>query len=639
MHTVRGDGVTGIKRRRHDLSGDGVMNLATASGRGRLKEDLKSSTWRRRQDFKATPSQEQCGTSLIRHHSVGAKRMLIPRTSVRGSKPTCQGFLKTSSNWLERLPAGSITTWEDLTTHFLAQCEIDRTADSKLRDKNTDESWEIIENLALYDHEGWNDSKEFVKPVKAISTPQSTSKTPDRRLLELEDQINFLLKGSQLTPRPSQTHTPQAYAEAVLGTTFEARVRDYMTAHTERMERFENVIFKQREEINNRMAEMFGLLKELTTSRAPEKVLIGEEAKSPVTKNVNSISLAKGEKERNDNDDMAADGGINRTHTEMLLKEAEKEAEAENGTKNKPIKRTEREKHRRHPALSPGPVYEAILRKKITRKEDIGGNFELHCNIGGLKRMNALVDQGFDVNVRPLSTDVKLTNESPAETDNRLSLASHSYIYPLGIAEDVLVDVVGYVYPVDFVILDIKEYEKRPFIIGTPFLITAKAVIKFDKGTITLRSRKTGFEDPHYLRAMLGSIDFDCLYLVNEFIIPRFILEYFSQVQLSYNENGEMSIIFIIQEKFISYTLFEFGQILCIPSEGQCSCTDEWSLDALLREHCLSGPYHTELPTPEDIRLFIQNERSEHTRLIKGMVTHLDENKIHTKEIQPNMKT
>ncbi|GKD85974.1 hypothetical protein Tco_1357128, partial [Tanacetum coccineum] len=34
-----------------------------------------------------------------------------------------------------------------------------------------------------------------------------------------------------------------------LGTTFEARVRDYMTAHTKRMERSENTIFKQREEI------------------------------------------------------------------------------------------------------------------------------------------------------------------------------------------------------------------------------------------------------------------------------------------------------------------------------------------------------------------------------------------------------
>ncbi|GKF70220.1 MAK10-like protein, partial [Tanacetum coccineum] len=105
--------------------------------------------------------------------------------------------------------------------------------------------------------------------------------------------------------------------------------------------------------------------------------------------------------------------------------------------------------------------------------------------------MNALVDQGSDVNVMPLSTYKKLTNERHAETDIRLSLASHSYIYPLGIAEDVLVDVVGYVCPVDFVILDIKEDEKRPFILGTPFLITVKAVIKFDKGTVTLRSGKS----------------------------------------------------------------------------------------------------------------------------------------------------
>ncbi|GJV46345.1 hypothetical protein Tco_1430881, partial [Tanacetum coccineum] len=56
MHTVSRDGVTGIKRRRHDLYGDSVRNLETASGRGRLKEDLESSTWRRRQNFKATPS-------------------------------------------------------------------------------------------------------------------------------------------------------------------------------------------------------------------------------------------------------------------------------------------------------------------------------------------------------------------------------------------------------------------------------------------------------------------------------------------------------------------------------------------------------------------------------------------------------
>ncbi|GKC17521.1 reverse transcriptase domain-containing protein [Tanacetum coccineum] len=275
------------------------------------------------------------------------------------------------------------------------------------------------------------------------------------------------------------------------------------------METFENAIFKQREEINNRMAKMFGFLKELTTSKATKKVLIREEAKSTVTKYVNSISLARGEEERNDNDDMAPDGGINGTDTEMPVKEDEKETEAEKGTKNKPIKRAKREettkasssqpigyylKHRINEKLIEGlidnhrgAVYEAILRKNITKKEEIRGNFEIPYNVGGLKRIKALIDQGSNVNVMPLSTYMKLTDERPAESDIRLSLASHSYIYPLGIAEDVLVDVAGYVYPMDFVILDIKEDEKRPFILGTPFLTTTKAVIEFDKGTITLR--------------------------------------------------------------------------------------------------------------------------------------------------------
>ncbi|GJS82998.1 zinc finger, CCHC-type containing protein [Tanacetum coccineum] len=484
-----------------------------------------------------------------------------------------------ASNWLERLPARSITIWEDLTTRFLAQFfpprrtaklrndilmfqqhhgeslseawtrfkdllkKIDRAAGGKLRNKNADESWEIIENLSLYDHEGWNDTKEFVKPVKAISAPQGISKTPDRRLLELKDQINFLLKGSRPTLR-SSTHIPHAYADVVysnprpqnhneppklnpftfrertgpspqpqaLGTTFEARVRDYMAAHTERMERFENAIFKQREEINDRMTEMFGLLKELMTSKTLEKVLIREETRFPVTKNVNSISLARGEEERSDKMDETLDNTVKPivTETEIPVKEAERN----NETKNKPIKKAEKKEMEEVLSSRPVEYYlkhrinEKLIEElvdnnrfndslsrarvgKITKKEDIGGNFKIPCSTGDLKHVNALVDQGSDVNVMPYSTYMKLTDERPAETDIRLSLAIHSYIYPLGIAENVLVDIAKHVYPVDFVILDIKENKKRPFILGTPFLTTAKAVIKFDKGTITLRSGKT----------------------------------------------------------------------------------------------------------------------------------------------------
>ncbi|GJU03256.1 ribonuclease H-like domain-containing protein [Tanacetum coccineum] len=59
MQTVAGDGVASIKRRRRDQSSDDVRIMVTASGRGRLKDDLESSTWRRHQDCKATPSRRQ----------------------------------------------------------------------------------------------------------------------------------------------------------------------------------------------------------------------------------------------------------------------------------------------------------------------------------------------------------------------------------------------------------------------------------------------------------------------------------------------------------------------------------------------------------------------------------------------------
>ncbi|GJR69025.1 hypothetical protein Tco_0015090 [Tanacetum coccineum] len=51
LKMMAGDGVASIKRRRRDQSSDGVRIMAMASGRGRLKEDLESSTWRRRQSI------------------------------------------------------------------------------------------------------------------------------------------------------------------------------------------------------------------------------------------------------------------------------------------------------------------------------------------------------------------------------------------------------------------------------------------------------------------------------------------------------------------------------------------------------------------------------------------------------------
>ncbi|GJZ37695.1 hypothetical protein Tco_0583886 [Tanacetum coccineum] len=126
----------------------------------------------------------------------------------------------------------------------------------------------------------------------AIRMPTNLGKLL-RTLPSTTMKVGMKQKNSSNQSKPF-LHRPSPQPQA-LNATFEAGVRDYMAAHTERMERFENTIFKQREEINGRMTEMFGLLKELTTSTTPEKVLIREEAKFPVTKNLNSISLTKGE--------------------------------------------------------------------------------------------------------------------------------------------------------------------------------------------------------------------------------------------------------------------------------------------------------------------------------------------------------
>ncbi|GKD72727.1 hypothetical protein Tco_1331009 [Tanacetum coccineum] len=100
---------------------------------------------------------------------------------------------------------GSISTWEDFATRFLAQFfplgrtaklrndilmrTIDQLAGSKLRDLNAEESWALLEDLTLYDNESWNDPRDFDKSVKAIALPQDVLSTSDRCLMELENQV------------------------------------------------------------------------------------------------------------------------------------------------------------------------------------------------------------------------------------------------------------------------------------------------------------------------------------------------------------------------------------------------------------------------------------------------------------------
>ncbi|GJX29738.1 reverse transcriptase domain-containing protein [Tanacetum coccineum] len=67
-----------------------------------------------------------------------------------------------------------------------------------------------------------------------------------------------------------------------------------------------------------------------------------------------------------------------------------------------------------------------------------------------------------------------------------IRLANHTYQYPMGVAENMLVQVGKFVFPVDFIILQMEEDEKVPLILGRPFLHTVDAIIRVKNKELNL---------------------------------------------------------------------------------------------------------------------------------------------------------
>ncbi|GJY17737.1 reverse transcriptase domain-containing protein [Tanacetum coccineum] len=67
-----------------------------------------------------------------------------------------------------------------------------------------------------------------------------------------------------------------------------------------------------------------------------------------------------------------------------------------------------------------------------------------------------------------------------------IRLANHTYQHPMGVAENKLVIVGKFMFPVDFVILEMKEDSKVPLILGRPFIHTADAIIQVKNKKLNL---------------------------------------------------------------------------------------------------------------------------------------------------------
>ncbi|XP_015932607.1 uncharacterized protein LOC107458907 [Arachis duranensis] len=100
----------------------------------------------------------------------------------------------------------------------------------------------------------------------------------------------------------------------------------------------------------------------------------------------------------------------------------------------------------------------------------------------------ALCDLGSTINLMPLSMMRKLSIEEVKPLRMTLQLADRSIVIPKGVVENLLVKVGKFIFPANFVILDLDEEIGDSIILGRPFLATARAIIDVEKGEMTLRA-------------------------------------------------------------------------------------------------------------------------------------------------------
>ncbi|XP_051142886.1 uncharacterized protein LOC127259548 [Andrographis paniculata] len=131
-----------------------------------------------------------------------------------------------------------------------------------------------------------------------------------------------------------------------------------------------------------------------------------------------------------------------------------------------------------------------VLQRKLPIKQKDPGSYTIPCIIGTREFSHALCDLGSSINLMSYSIFRELGVGVMKPTEMQLQLANRSIRTPLGIVDDVPVQVEDFIFPVDFVILDMKKDPDMPLILGRPFLQTGSATVDIDDGKITLKVGK-----------------------------------------------------------------------------------------------------------------------------------------------------
>ena len=137
----------------------------------------------------------------------------------------------------------------------------------------------------------------------------------------------------------------------------------------------------------------------------------------------------------------------------------------------------------------------AVIRKTLPEKRQDLGSFTIPCKIGDADMGKALCDFKASINLMPLSVAQRLSFGELTPTAITLQMADRTLTHPEGILEDMLIRVGKFVFPVDFMVINMKEDKQVPLLLGRPFLATGAALIDVKKGELTFR---VGDEAVHF---------------------------------------------------------------------------------------------------------------------------------------------
>jgi len=138
----------------------------------------------------------------------------------------------------------------------------------------------------------------------------------------------------------------------------------------------------------------------------------------------------------------------------------------------------------------------AVIQKILPPKHNDPGSVTIPCSIGEVTVGKTLIDLGASINLMPLSMCRRLGELEIMPTRMTLQLADRSITRPYGVIEDVLVRVKHFIFPTDFVVMDICEDTCIPVILRRLFMLTTSCIVDMGRKKLEL-----GFEDQ--------KIDFD----------------------------------------------------------------------------------------------------------------------------------